>query len=106
MDKKFPMQVCQDEEITNKFRSLHIELVNKIISFCKENDIIVDEFHLNADCLENSIKAGSWQACTDSAFSLTKFTDEYKDVVLMKKIVSDKEFKLIKLKQKDYLFSM
>ena len=103
---KYPMQICQDEEITNKFRSLHLELVNKIISFCKENNIIVDEFHLNADSLEDSIKHGSWESCTDSAFSMIRFTDEYKDVVSMKKVVTDKEYKLIKLKQKDYLFSM
>ena len=37
-DKKFPLQICQDEEITNKFRNLHYEIVNKIISFCKENN--------------------------------------------------------------------
>ena len=47
MNKKFPLQICQDEEITNKFRNLHTELVNKVISFCKENNIIVDELHLN-----------------------------------------------------------
>ena len=106
MNKKFPLQICQDEEITKKFRDLHTELVNKVISFCKENNIIVDELHLDADCLEDSIKAGSWQSCTDSAFSIIRFTDEYKDAVTMKKIVDDKEWKRIKLEQENYLFSM
>ena len=106
MNKKFPLQLCQDEEITKKFRDLHTELVNKIISFCKENNIIVDELHLNADCLEDSIKAGSWQSCTDSAFSIIRFTDEYKDVMSLKKKVDDKEYIRIKSEQENYLFSL
>lgn len=105
-DKKFPLQICQDEEITNKFRSLHTELVNKVIAFCKENNIVVDEFHLNADGLQGSIPYGEWESCTDSAFSMIKFTDEYNDVVSLRKIVDDKEWKRIKLKQKNYLFSI
>ena len=105
-DKKFPLQICQDEEITNKFRSLHTELVNKVIAFCKENNIVVDEFHLNADGLQGSIPYGEWESCTDSAFSMIKFTDEYNDAVSLRKIVNDKEWKRIKLKQKNYLFSI
>ena len=104
--KKFPMQICQDEELTMKFRALHLEIVNKIISFCKENNIDVDEFHLNADELHDSIKYGSWQSCTDSAFSMIKFTDEYKDVLSLKKKVDDKTWKRIKFEQEAYLFSM
>ena len=105
-DKKFPLQICQDEEITNKFRSLHTELVNKVIAFCKENNIVVDEFHLNADGLQGSIPYGEWESCTDSAFSMIKFTDEYNDAVSLRKIVDDKEWKRIKLEQKNYLFSI
>lgn len=104
--KKFPLQICQDEEITNKFRSLHAELVNKVIAFCKENNIIVDEFHLNADGLQGSIQYGEWESCTDSAFSMIKFTDEYNDVVSMKKLVDEKEWKRIKLEQENFLFSI
>ena len=104
--KKFPMQICQDEELTMKFRALHLEIVNKIISFCKENNIDVDEFHLNADELHDSIKYGSWQACTDSVFSMIKFTDEYKDCISCKKVVNNKEWERIKLEQESYLFSM
>lgn len=103
---KFPMQKCQDEELTMKFRALHLEIVNKIISFCKENNIDIDEFHLNADGLHDSIKYGSWQSCTDSAFSMIKFTNEYKDCVTCKKVVDDKEWKRIKLEQENFLFSM
>lgn len=105
-DKKFPLQICQDEEITNKFRNLHYEIVNKIISFCKENNIVVDEFHLNADGLQGSIPYGEWESCTDSSFSMIKFTDEYKDVVSMRKYVDEDEWKRIKLEQENYLFSI
>jgi hypothetical protein len=105
-DKKYPMQVCQNEDITNKFRDLHYEIVNKIIAFCKENNIIVDEFHLNADELQESIRYGKWQACTDSEFSMIRFTDEYKDVISFKKKVTPDEWKRIKLEQENYLLSM
>ena len=106
MNRKFPLQVCQDEEVTKKFRELHNELVNKVISFCKENNIIVDELHLNADCLEDSIKEGSWQSCTDSAFSIIRFTDEYKNVMSLKKKVDKKEYIRIRSEQENYLFSL
>ena len=68
-DKKFYIQQCQDEQLTNEFRKFHEFLVNQIITFCKDNNIIIDEFHLNADDLEDSIKAGSWQSCTDSCLT-------------------------------------
>ena len=106
MDKKYPMQLCQDDNLTRKFRELHKELVNKIISFCKENNISIDEFHLNADELAGSIEFGSWQSCTDSCLTFEKFTDEYKDAVSMKKVVDDKEWKRIKLEQKPFMQSM
>ena len=105
MNKKFPMQICQDEEITKKFRDLHTEIVNKIISFCKENNIDIDEIHLNADGVSGSIEYGEWQACTDSSFSIIKFTDEYNDVVSLRKHVNEQEWKRIKLEQENYLFS-
>lgn len=104
--REFPFQQCQDVEINKKFRELHKKIVNEIISFCKENNIIVDEIHLNADGVAESIPYGEWQACTDSYFSLEKFTDEYLDVVSMKKHVDDKEWKLIKAKQEPFIFSM
>ena len=106
VDKKYPMQLCQDDNLTHKFRELHKELVNKIISFCKENNISIDEFHLNADGVDGSIPYGEWQSCTDSEFSMIKFTNEYNDVVSLRKIVNDKEWKRIKLEQENFLFSM
>ena len=106
MNKKYPMQICQDENLNNKFRELHNELVNKIISFCKENNIVIDEFNLNADSVSGSISYGSWQPCTDSAFSMIRFTDEYKDVKSMKKTVTDKEWKRIKSEQELFLLSV
>ncbi len=106
MDKKYPMQICQDDNLTRKFRELHKELVDKIISFCKENNISIDEFHLNADGVDGSIPYGEWESCTDSGFSMIKFTDEYNDVVSFRKHVDDKEWKRIKLEQENFLFSM
>ena len=106
MDKKYPMQICQDDNITRKFRELHTELVNKIISFCKENNISIDEFHLNADGVNGSIPYREWQSCTDSGFSMIKFTDEYNDVVSLHKRVDNKEWKRIKLEQENFLFSI
>lgn len=103
---KYHGQQCQDDLINQKFRILHTQIVNTIIQFCKENDILIDEFHLNADCLEDSIKIGSWQPCTDSCFEFDKFTDEYKDVISMKKTVDNKEWETIKLDQKPFMISM
>ena len=59
-------QKCQNEEIDKKFRKLHNKLVNKIITFCKNNDIEIDEFSLSADGVRESIKYGEWCPSTDS----------------------------------------
>lgn len=99
-------QQCQDEHLNYKFRKLHHFLVDQVINFCKGNNIVIDEFHLNADELAESIKFGSWQSCTDSCLTFEKFTDEYKDAVSMKKVVDDKEWKRIKLEQKPFMQSM
>jgi len=103
--REFPFQQCQDAEINKKFRKLHKKIIDEIISFCKENNIVVDEIHLNADGVSGSIPYGSWQACTDSYFGLNKFTDDYKDIVNMKKIVTNEEFEKIKQKQERFIFS-
>ena len=105
-NRKYPGQQCQDEKITMAFRHLHENLVNEIIGFCRAYGISIDEFHMNADCLEYSIKAGSWQACTDSYLSFEKFTDEWKDIISMKKKVSNEEYNKVKLEQKPFLVSM
>ena len=76
---EFYGQQCQDKELNKKFRDLHHELVNRIISFCKENDIVIDDFSLSADHLvEQSIPTGKWQASTDSSFVFMKYSDDYK----------------------------
>jgi len=105
-NRKYPGQQCQNDRINYIFRQLHKHIINDIITFCNAYNISIDEFHMNADGLEDSIKAGSWQACTDSFFVLNKFTDEYKDAILMKKIVSKEEFEKIKMAQEPYLYSM
>lgn len=104
--RKYFGQQCQDDEINKKFRELHKKIVNEIISFCKENNIVVDEIHLNADGVAGSIPYGEWEACTDSYFGLDKFTDEYWDVLSMKKHVTNEEWKQIKAKQEPFLSSM
>lgn len=104
--RKFPGQQCQDSGINERFRALHQELVNRVIAFCVENRIMIDEFNLNADMLEWSIKAGSWQACTDSAFVMDKKTDEYKEVMSLKKRVTKEEFQKIKDTQEPFMYSM
>ena len=106
MEEKYYGQQCQDEELNNKFRKLHEKIVNEIIAFCKENNIIVDELHLNADSLEESIKFGSWQSCTDSCLSFEKFTERYKNVISFKERVSNAEWQKIKFEQEPFLVSM
>ena len=106
MEEKYYGQQCQDEELNNKFRKLHEKIVNEIIAFCKENNIIVDELHLNADSLEESIKFGSWKSCTDSYFELNKYSDEWKAIITMKKIVDNKTYEEVKNKQKPFIYSI
>ena len=65
MEKYFGQQ-CQDDTLNQKFRELHHKLVNEIISFCKENELQIDGFHLGADEVNASIPSGKWQPCTDS----------------------------------------
>ena len=66
----YSWQTCQDKETMEDFSKLHRELVNKVIQFCKEHNIEVDEFSLTADGLRGSIPYGKWQAGSDSSFSL------------------------------------
>lgn len=105
MEEKYYGQQCQDEETNNSFRQLHHDIVNMIISWCKEHNVIADEFSLNADGLPESIACGKWVGATDSFFCLQKFTQDYKDVVDLKRVVSKEEFEDIKFKQKPYIYS-
>ena len=65
-------QKCQNEEIDQNFRKLHSKLVNEIITFCKENNIEIDEFSLSANGVRESIKCGEWCPANDYCFSLDK----------------------------------
>lgn len=110
--RKYPFQKCQEDNLNIAFRHLHENLVNEVIQFCRAYGITIDEFHMSADSLIESINAGSWQACTDSCLRFDKFTQEYKDCVSMKdeesihKLKDDKEWTRIKLEQEPYLISM
>jgi hypothetical protein len=68
--KEFYGQTCQDPELTDKFRKLHKELVDRVIEWCNENSVDIDEFHLYADGISESIPYASWQPCTDSGLEM------------------------------------
>ena len=105
-NRQFPGQQCQDPGLNERFRALHQELVNRVIAFCVQNNIVIDEFNLNADMLEWSIKAGKWIGFTDSSLVFDKKTDEYKEVMSFKKQVSNEEFQKIKDAQEPFMYSM
>lgn len=73
--KEFYGQICQDPELTKKFRDLHKELVDRVIGWCNENNVQIDEFHLHSDGIRESIPYGSWQACTDSGLEMYRRED-------------------------------
>ena len=54
-DKKFYGQQCQDETITMEFRELHDEIVNKIIKFCNDHNIMIDEVSMKIYDIDESI---------------------------------------------------
>lgn len=76
MNTTFSYQLCQDKELTEKFRELHKELVEKIITFCHENDLRISEMNLSADGMIDSIKENKWLPSTDSSMSLTVGKEE------------------------------
>jgi hypothetical protein len=75
--KKYPWQTCQDDELDKKFCVLHHTLVNQIVEFCLENDIKIDDVHLDIDGLRDSIMFGQWAAATDSSMTMYRFDDEH-----------------------------
>lgn len=81
-NQTYPNQICQDEMLTRKFIDLHTQIVDKIIKFCKDNDINIDEFHLSADGVMNSIKEGKWMPYTDSSFTLETDLNKHKPFLL------------------------
>ncbi len=71
-NRKYYGQECQDDELNKKFRNLHHALVDLVISFCKENNIDIDEASLSIDGISASIPYGQWEACTDSSLIFNK----------------------------------
>lgn len=62
-----------DNDLEKKWYDLHIELVNKVISFCKENNLKdITDVSLNIDCVDGSVGQGEWTAATDSSFIAMK----------------------------------
>lgn len=106
-NRKYPGQQCQDDKLNEAFRRLHTKLVNYIILFCKDWHISIDEFHLNADGLAESISYGSWQSCTDSSLIFKKFNDEYKHAFWDMSIKDPKELDRIERENHEpFLLSM
>lgn len=103
-DKIYPLQKSQDRDLKKKFDNLHVEIVNKVIDFCKENNIQIDEFNIYADGVRESIPFGKWTSVTDSSFRMDESlsNENGKDVYKM----SDKEYKLAKINHKPFLLSM
>lgn len=58
------------EEIKKEFDTLHHDIVNSVIDFCKKHNIEADEFAIGADFLNSSIEYGKWCPSTDSFFRL------------------------------------
>ena len=71
-NRKYYGQECQDDELNKKFRELHHALVDLVISFCKENNIDIDEASLSIDSISASIPYGQQEACTDSSLVFNK----------------------------------
>ena len=105
-DKQFYGQQCQDKNITMAFRKLHNEIVDRIIKFCNDYNIMIDEVTMKIYDIDESIPYHSWQAPTDSALTFMKFSDDYKSIMNCEKVVSKEEFEKIKMNQEPYLFSM
>lgn len=59
--------MLEENKLTCDLRSLHEEIINKIISFCRKHNLIIDEVGLSADGLKDSISFGSWHPSTDSS---------------------------------------
>lgn len=98
-------QKCQNEEIDKKFEKLHSKLVDEVITFCKENDIEIDEFSLSADGVRESIKCGKWYPPTDSCFRLDEsIYAEIGETNLMH--VTNEEYENAKFNHKPFLISL
>lgn len=110
-NRKYFGQQCQDDKINTAFRNLHKNLIDEIIGFCRAYNISIDEVHLSADGLENSIKHGSWQPCTDSGLTFMKYSEDYKKAFWLMdeeflKGKTKKDLNILKSSQEPFLFSI
>ena len=105
-NRKFPRQQCQDDKLNEAFRRLHTKLVNDIILFCKAWNIEIDEFHLTADALRESIQQGEWVSFTDSSLRFDKYTDEYFNMWEDGNVPDEETYNKVMAQQEPYLFSM
>ena len=103
MEQKYPIQICQDEVLSKKFFDLHVEILDKIIAFCKDNNIMIDEIHLNADGVRDSIKNGKWGSSTDSTFKLDIDIEEETKKKLID--MTSYEYSMAKINHKPFLIS-
>ena len=103
-NRKYPMQHCQDDTINEDFGRLHHDIVNTIIQFCTKHNIIIDEFNLYADGLEDSIKHGQWCPSTDSCFRMDESLKRENGKAVWE--MDNKEYKLAKVNHEPFLYSM
>lgn len=73
-------------ELEKKWYELHIEIVNKLIAFCKENNLKdVTDINLGIDGVKFSVESGEWTAATDSfltAMEINRMGDEEPKMIL------------------------
>lgn len=56
-------------ELEEKWKDLHTEVVNRIIRFLKENGVNnVTDVYLSIDTVDFSVQHGKWTPMTDSSF--------------------------------------
>lgn len=56
-------------ELEEKWKDLHTEIVNRIIRFLKENGVNnVTDVYLSIDTVDFSVQHGEWTPMTDSSF--------------------------------------
>ena len=75
-NRRYPGQQCQDDKINLAFCNFHNRLVQMVIEWCRAYNISIDEFHLDADGLAESIVHGEWVPTTDSCLVFEKNTKQ------------------------------
>lgn len=76
----FSLEKNRDPELHEAFSRLHEEIVDKVVAFCKEHDLDVDEFSVRADGILSSKKHGCWTFATDSSMALYSMKEDGKYV--------------------------